>query len=376
MRLLIIAPEQYPVPNLKGTSVENCIYNIAIRLAKHHDVTIVSRQSSEIPNITVIGNLKIIRLPSTSSSKYIKAVLKVIKNKEFDAIQIDNRPNYLACIRALFPNTPIFLFLHSLTFVTPPKTQISTVGLQLYNATKIITNSNSTKKQLSLLYPLHADKVKVVHLGVNLQQFRPATNHERLTVRNKYKANDTFVVVYAGRFIPIKGISQLIRATEIVRRQIPIAKLYLAGGGSKSYVTYIKNLAQKVNVPLHFIGYLAREDVHHAYWMADCFVCPTQKHESFGLVNVEALACGVPTVASRIGGIQEIIKHNHNGLLVTNYKNAQSLAKEILKIAKNRKLAKRLGAAGRRSCQSKFNWENTSAKLERIYAGDIIKAKR
>jgi spore coat protein SA len=368
MKLLIIAPEQYPVPNLKGTSVENCIYNIAIRLAKHHDVTIVSRQSSNLPNITVIGNLKIIRVPFESNSKYIKAVINAIKNCKFDAIQIDNRPYYLASVKALFPKTPIFLFLHSLTFVTPPKAQTSNIRTQLRNATGIITNSHSTKKQLTLLYPLIADKVKVVHLGVNLQQFRPATSAERLIIRKKYNVNGSFAIVYVGRFITIKGIPNLIRATEIVRRQISTAELYLAGGGSKSYVKHIKRLAQKAKVPLHFIDYLARKDVHHAYWIADCFVCPTQAHESFGLVNVEALACGVPTVASRIGGIQEIIRHNRNGLLVTNYKSTQALAKEILKITNNKKLAKRLGAAGIRSCQKRFNWENTCSKLELIYS--------
>ena len=88
MRLLIIAPGQYPVPNVKGTSVENCIINIASRLAKRHQVTIVSRKTPQLPARTKRGNLTIIRVPGGNKALYLAGVRKAIMGKTFDVIQV------------------------------------------------------------------------------------------------------------------------------------------------------------------------------------------------------------------------------------------------------------------------------------------------
>src|SRR5699024_680281 len=156
-------------------------------------------------------------------------------------------------------------------------------------------------------FPKQAYKIKVVRLGVDPTIFRPPSPVERRRIRAKYKAQGSFALVYAGRFIPLKGIPTLIRAAELVHKRIPQTKLYLIGSGRKKYVARMKQLARRVNVPVHFVGAVRRKAMPSMYWMADCFVCPTQGHESFGLVIVEALATGVPTVASKSGGIQEII---------------------------------------------------------------------
>ncbi len=214
---------------------------------------------------------------------------------------------------------------------------------------------------MTSLYPDQTHKIKVIHLGVDLSQFRPPTTSQRLQIRRRYHASDSFAIVYAGRFIPIKGIPLLIRAVKKVRKQIPQAKLYLAGGGKPSYLSYLKNLIKKENIPVHLIGYIPRKAMHRVYWLADCFVCPTQGHESFGLVVAESLASGVPTIASRNGGICEIIRSPHNGILVSNYRSSVHFAREIIKIAKNRKLAQKLKKNGRASAMRKFGWGMTSA---------------
>jgi spore coat protein SA len=367
MRLLIIAPGQYPVPNVKGTSVENCIINIAGRLARRHHVTIVSRKTPQLPPRSRHGNLTIIRVPGGSRAAYLAGVSKAIRGKTFDVIQIDNRPSYLAAVRQIFPHTPISLFLHSLTFVTPPMASVRTVRSQLSAADLIVANSHSLKKQLTMRFPAQAKKIRVVHLGVNLAQFRPPTAAERRKVRKQYRALGKFCIVYAGRFIPIKGIPQLIRAAEMVHRRVPSARLFLAGGGTSPYAARIRRMARRAKLPVHLMGYLPRKSVHRAYWLADCLVCPTQGHESFGLVVAEAMACGVPVVASRTGGIPEIIRHNRTGLLVASYRRPSAFANAILRIARSKKLARRLGTAARAACARRFSWQMTSARLERLY---------
>jgi spore coat protein SA len=373
MKLLIIAPERHPVPSTRGTSVETCIYNIAKQLAIEHMVTIISVVKGNLPKKTFEGNLQILRVPGGKKESYLKEVANVVKGEKFDFIQIDNRPEFLPEIRKLFPWAPISLFLHSLTFVTPPKTTISIAHSQLDKADLIISNSESLKKELSHLFPDQCKKIKVIHLGVNLIEFRPPTKIERTKIRSKYLADHKFVIVYAGRFIPLKGIPTLIKSVYVVRKKIPNAELFLAGRGSKKYTSYIKRKARKLKVPVHFMGAIPVKDMPQVYWLADCFICPTQGHEAFGLVVVESLACGVPTIASKTGGIPEIIKHRQTGLLISNYQRHHAFAKAIMEVYRNKTLAQKLSLNGRKDCLLKFSWEATSSNLSALYAHELDK---
>ncbi len=180
----------------------------------------------------------------------------------------------------------------------------------------------------------------------------------------------SFTVAYAGRLIPRKGIPLLIKAMRQVRMNVPNARLLIAGGNaSGSYGSYLRKTAAVHKVPAKFIGTLPHRRVRQAYWAADCFVCPSQKHEAFGLVNVEAMACGLPPVASRNGGIPEIIRHKRNGLLVDGYRRPASFASAILAVARSRSFGRKLGLQARKDMKLKFSWSRTAQQLIALYRG-------
>lgn len=387
MHILIIAPEEIPVPPLKGGSVEICIEHIAKRMAKNHQVTVVSRQHEEYPNKQKQGNLTYIRVPVERKSKspvktssrskgstkpplyerYIKSVIRRLRGKKFDWIQIDNRPKFVPFVKTAFPRTPISLFLHSLTFVDPQKIDKKEALECLSRTNLIIANSESTKKIVKRKFPKLASRIKKVWLGVDDTVFRPPTPEQQQAIRQKYKIGHGYTILFAGRIIPRKGIDVLIKAVRIVRRKHPSLRLVIAGNGKKSYTAQMKQLARKLRVPAYFIGKVPHRNIHEVYWMADCFVCPSQEHESFGLVNVEAMASGVPLIASRIGGIQEIVKHQSNGLLVQQYRSPVKLARYIEQVMTDKKLAERLKLQARKDVKDKFNWEATVSQLIQLY---------
>ena len=369
VRLLIIAPENYPVPSIKGTSVETCIFNIATHLAKEHCVTVVSRSVKHLPRVSSYDGLRIIRIAGGARRKYIVRALRAVAGQRFDHIQIDNRPGFVPIVRKSFPRTPLSLFLHSLTFVTRPRASSKRVRAQLSHTDMIISNSMSLKSCLSELYPGQGKKIRVVHLGVSASRFRPPTALERVQARRERGVSHSFAVLFVGRFIPLKGIPLLIEAAQLVYEEVPSTKLLLVGSGKEEYVSYIRSLARRVNVPVEFIGPVLWNKMPHVYWAADCFVCPTQGHEAFGLVVVEALSSGLPAVASHNGGIKEIVRHNTNGLLIEDYGNPQRFADAIIAIAKNPDLAKRLGQGGRDTSVNQFSWEKAGESLQRLYFG-------
>lgn len=368
MRLLIIAPEQIPVPPSVGGSVEHCIYSIARRISGRHQVTIVSKWRPNYPRKSVIGNVTIVRVPGGSRDAYLRNVLQSVQGQRFDIVQVDNRPAFLKRVKHAFPATPLAIFLHSTTFISPPMTTTARAAADLRFADLIIGNSSSLRNVLMIRFPKERHKIHYVHLGVDVRQFRPLAGKRF----DSKQPGSKFVVLFAGRLIPRKGIPVLMKAVRIARKSVPSVKLVIAGGtGTAAYKAYLKQLANQLHVPVEFKGYVSRSGMPGFYRSGDCFVCPSQGHEAFGLVNVEAMASGLPCIASRNGGIPEIVKHNRNGLLVTNYRSPEAFAQAIVKVARNPSLLQRLSLNARTDAVRLFSWGSTASKLEGIYAKQI-----
>ncbi|WP_227793261.1 glycosyltransferase family 4 protein [Paenibacillus guangzhouensis] len=368
IKILIIAPEQIPVPPVKGGSVEICILAIARRLAKSHKVTVISKKTSKYPNKTQDGNLTIERVDSGSPATYLRAVLAKIKGRHFDMIQVDNRPRSLPKIKKMFPSTPLSLFLHSLTFVSSPQITRQQAAQCMQYADVIIANSQSLKSELQHRYPKIKNRLKVVYLGTDVQRFRPPTVRERNAVRAKLGVSSAYVVTFAGRIIPRKGLPVLIRAIQQAKKSVPNVQLLVAGNTQrKGYGAKMKKLAAQLNVPMKMAGYYAHKRMHQFYWAGDCFVCPSQKHEAFGLVNIEAMAAGLPVVASDIGGIREIIRHEKNGILIKRFHQPSAFATAIQRLATQQKLTKSIRRTGLKDVKHRFSWQGTADRLIKLY---------
>ncbi|MNP16039.1 Spore coat protein SA [compost metagenome] len=209
----------------------------------------------------------------------------------------------------------------------------------------------------------------MIELGVDVSRFRTTTESEKRTMRKKYhtEQRNPFTILFVGRVIPRKGVPILIQAAHLVHKHTPV-HLVIVGKGKPFYMSRLKLQARNLGVPITFVGKKSHKEIHTVYRLADVFVCPSQKHEAFGLVNVEAMASGVPVVASRNGGIQEIVSHGHNGYLVDQYRKPQNFADYLLRLAKDDQLRARLGANGRRDVLHQFTWSRTAAKLASLYS--------
>lgn len=354
MNLLMVAPEQIPVPG--SGSVEISMLAIAKQLAVNHTVTLISRTGRGLPHVSRLGRLTIVRVRTGSPSRYIASVLRYIGGRRYDLIQVDNRPHYMANIKAAYPHTPVTLFLHSLTFVKPT----ARVNESLGKADLIIANSDSLKSSLAARFPRHAGKIRKVHLGVDTGRFRPAEGGAGRSGRK-------FRVLFAGRVIPRKGVPVLIRAIGLARKEYGAVELTVIGRGQPSYVRELKRLARAKGVPAKFVGKIPHHAIHRKFRSADLFACPSQEHEAFGLVNVEAMASGLPVIASNIGGIGEIVRHGANGYLVDAFTKPEEHAKWILKLAKDRDLTAKMSRQARKDAVERFSWKQTAGRLMGIY---------
>ncbi|MEC0124711.1 glycosyltransferase family 4 protein [Paenibacillus pabuli] len=360
MKIAMVAPEKLPVPG--NGSVEICILGIARELALRHQVTIISRQMPDLAMTERIDGITIRRVPATSPAEYTKSVIRLLKIHPFDLIQVDNRPYSMAAVKRAFPHLPVVLYLHSLTFAQPGSARLAL----LKQANWIGINSQSLKQRLGRRFPSLKRRMGVIPLGVDLGRFLPANKGEQQLLQKQFGISGPFSILYVGRLIPGKGVDVLIRAVSLLQRHIPV-QLIVVGRGPQAYVRKLRQLAKKLKVDTSFRGQVAHEHIDVLYRAADCLVCPSQKHEAFGLVNVEAMASGLPVIASDNGGIREIITSGSNGYLVKPYNDPQSFAFYLYKLADNPSLARSLGEAGRVRAVEYFSWARTAIQLEAAY---------
>ncbi|AZN42676.1 glycosyltransferase family 4 protein [Paenibacillus albus] len=359
MKLLIIAPEQNPIPPQVGGSVEYCIAQIAKRISDEHQVTVISVHRNGLPRKSVNGNTTIYRVSGDGSSqRYMNNVIQKVKGRRYDMIQIDNRPSFVRAVRKAFPGTLIAVFMHSMTFVSKPMTTKRRANHNFHYADLIVANSESLQMSLTKRFPEHLSKIRYVHLGVDTKKFYP----------DKKGRLRAFHFLFAGRLIPRKGIPILLKAYKIARRTVPSMRLSIAGGALKqSYKNELMRKVRKLNIPVTFAGNLSHDRMPAFYRSGHCLICPSQKHEAFGLVNVEAMACGLPVIASKIGGIPEIVEVGRNGLLVKMYRKPTAFASCMVNLAKDSALWNQLSVQARKDAKKRFSWRRTARSLIEIY---------
>jgi spore coat protein SA len=156
-----------------------------------------------------------------------------------------------------------------------------------------------------------------------------------------------------------------------LKNKYPYIKLILVGPClNKNYRALLEEEARKAGIDVCFLGSIKPSEMHRMYWLGDCFVLPTQFPEAFGLVNIEAMASGLPVIASNRGGIPEIL-HSANGILVEDYQNAAAFSQAIEKIIRFPSQRRDMEKRGLERAQH-FSWENAAQRYCQFYEQLII----
>jgi glycosyltransferase involved in cell wall biosynthesis len=229
-------------------------------------------------------------------------------------------------------------------------------------ADKITVVSNATKKYV-LSLGADPNKVKVIHNGVDLEYFRPIEG-KREEMRKKLGISQNAVVVLTVRRIVYKnGIDTLIDAAEIAVKKNPNITFLIVGIGpnKESAEERIKQLGIDKNVI--FAGFASTEELPFYYNAADFFVVPSKSGEGLPLVAEEALSCGLPVIATDVGGVGEIVTEKYGTLIPPNM--PEPMAKTILEYAKMDLSKRRLEV--RAMMEEQHSWEKNVDSLVKIY---------
>lgn len=336
MRIAILTNE-YP-PNIyggAGVHVDYLTRELAVLDGGAHHVQVLcfGEQRSTGTNLTVEGVRPPVELPAQDPrhSKLFATLLQDLvmsgRLRDIDIVHCHTWYTHLAgCLAKYMYDVPLFLTTHSLEPHRPWKVEqlgtayhvSSWIERTAYgNADGVVAVSNAMLQDVQLLYGVPPENARVIHNGIDLDEYRPTESVE--TLRECGIDPDIPFVLFVGRITRQKGIIHLVRA---IRHFNAGAQVVLCAGApdtpeiAEEMQSAVEEARAQSAHPIVWIReMLPREKTIHLYTHAAIFVCPSV-YEPFGIINLEAMACETPVVASAVGGIPEVVEHGETGLLV------------------------------------------------------------
>ena len=204
--------------------------------------------------------------------------------------------------------------------------------------------------------------------GVDVDRFVPLSQAERVSARRKLGwPEDAFVAYGQSRLVPRKGFDALIDAVVLAHKDVPT--IHLAIGGKGRDADRLADRARLAGVTVQFLGFVSDDDLPLAYGACDVFAMLSRnrwaglEQEGFGIVFLEAAACGVPQLAGRSGGSHEAVDHGTTGFVIDSPSDPKNTARRIVELAHNPELRAKLGAAARQRAVVEFDYRKLAGRL-------------
>lgn len=424
MRIAFVNQPWNPVfPPVESGSIAIWTYEVGRRLARDHQVILYSMRAPGQPARQSIDGIEYRRFPVRldrwlermqkrwrarttrfsspprgtplfgSSAYYLGYILQVardLRSRGVDIVHVHNLVQFPPVIRALNPNVAIVLHMHAewLDQLPPERAekQLRAVGL-LAGCSEYLTGLARAR------FPALAGLCETIYNGVDPARFSPSPQG------NGHEAEPS--LLYIGRISPEKGIHVLLDAFARVQAVCPNARLDVIGPDSatpldflvrltrdastaalrrfypRNYLVQLKEQAAMrgvVNGHLHFGGSVPHALTPDRYRQAALLVNPSLS-ESFGMSLIEGMACGLPVVATRVGGMVEVVDDQRTGLLIAPDDPA-ALAQSILDLIRDPARRQSMGDEGRRRILERFTWEKVTENLVGQYKKALKRTDR
>jgi glycosyltransferase involved in cell wall biosynthesis len=393
----LIGPELYPIPPIRGGAVELFIDQLASRLTRWRPV-VIGPADPELPAHEVRGGVEYFRINLAGWRGWLYKrqrryfpfydlqVAKILRQVRPDLLHVHNRPLLALSLHQTreLAQVPIVLHMHNLYHSLGrrerpvPGTSIPVAGF--IGCSQFVVDRE--KAGLGRAAAAHF----VVYNGVDAGVFVTPWDYpdQRQKLRQSYRLADAPTVLFVGKLRESKGVHLLLAAMEQVWVRLPQAVLVLVGGTefgrgrTDRQTPFLQQLRRQVETArgrVVLTGFIPPARIPAAYLLGDIFVGPSQIEEGLGMVFLEAAAAGLPIIATRRGGIPEIVQEDLNGLLLQQHDDSRELAAKIINLLEDQDLRLRLGRQGRSWVQENFSWEKIAQRQEEVY-DEIVRSKQ
>ncbi len=361
-------PQRYSVSLIKGSTHESAMTEAETQLVRDrladgrkHGIEVI-----DLPSL-------VRRISPFNDIKAFISIVRFLRRSRPDIVHTHtSKAGVLGRLAAWTARVPIIIHTpHGHVFYGHFGRSLSRIFLQMEKLLGRITHHQialtleECNDYLGLRVSKHSNTT-VIHSGIDLHRFSKGAKQRTRKRKELRIPPDSLVIGYVGWLIPIKGVTYLVSAMAKVAGKYPKSLLVLVGKGDDKGEEEIKlkeqveraGLADKVR----FLGW--RPDVDEVISCFDIFVLPSL-NEGMGRVLVEAMAAGLPIVASRVGGIPDLVIDGKNGLLVPPA-DASALEKSICTLLKDKAQRKRMGEAGKKMCRP-YSAEAMVEQIDDLY---------
>src|SRR5205823_948367 len=290
---------------------------------------------------------------------------------------------------------PLVITVHSLEPLRPWKREqlgggydfslwVEKTALEMADA--VIAVSNETKADVARLFKVKKERLHVIYNGIDLDEYRPVKSKDAL--RKFGIDSEKPYLLFVGRITRQKGIIHLVRAIEFMDKNFQVV-LCAGAPDTPEIAREMKRAVEQARRARDGIvridQMLDKPSVIQLYSHAAVFCCPSI-YEPFGIINLEAMACETAIVASKVGGIKEVVADGETGFLVPlaqmkespfepthPEKFARDLAMKINELMRDEKLRTRFGKAGRLRAEKNFSWRAIARETKSLYQSLIAK---
>lgn len=229
-------------------------------------------------------------------------------------------------------------------------------------ADHLMTVSEAARRYMLDVDGIRRDDIELVYLGFDFEKLKPDTALRQKTRQEFGFDDDDIVIGYVANFAAGKGHVQLISAFDLVKRQIPNAKLILAGRGK---LKAVEDTVGRLGLGRRIVFAGWQDDVSLVYNAMDIFVQPSLS-EAFSQVLIEAMGCRLPVIATKVGGAAEVIENDVNGILIEP-DDPQAIAREVIRLAEDKKLRSAIAERGMNSVRERFSAETMVERHLELY---------
>jgi glycosyltransferase involved in cell wall biosynthesis len=358
---------QTPVRLFANGGVESYVRSLSKELVGlGHDVRVICADTpgeNEVDGTVEATALRTIgKLANTSITPYLPLALL---NEDFDVLHTHLPTPWSAdwsSIVSKLKGKPLVLTYHSditgkgLARHIAAAYNFTALKFLLRNADRIIvTRQGYLSKHLGG----QKKKIAIIPIGVDSRAFRPVPTQ---------KKGDIFFLSVLDDYHGFKGLDVLLGAMRIAIRDMPDLRLIVGGDGSTRIFYEDESRSMGLSRNVEFVGSVPQERLTEYYNGCSLFVLPSTDpgRETFGIVLLEAMACGIPVIATEIAGPAEAIRESGAGLVVPPG-NKKMLAEAIIRILGNRDLSASMGIEGRRLAEKKYNWRRIAEQTAALY---------
>lgn len=299
---------------------------------------------------------------------------RLVRDHHIDSIHCGKvlPEGFLSYLTKLVRGTPYITFVHGeeLNVATSSRELKWMTRRALRSARLVIANSQNTATLLHRDWGVAETNLQVLHPGVDIEFFRPAETSA--TARQVLGWTDRTVILTVGRLQIRKGHDQLIRALELIRRDVPNVLYAIVGDGEE--LEELQALVSQLGLEdfVQFRTSAADDELLSCYQQCDLFVLPNRTvdgdFEGFGMVLVEAQACGKAVVAGCSGGTRETMQVGKTGL-ITDCNDVQALATEIVALLQHPRKLDEMGQHARDWVVRNFSWHELCRRAEELFFG-------